>query len=301
MKHTEQKIYFDGVNITRDPILRQNLKRTASESSENPPLKRLRLVPKSPELLYNSFLRSIHDYIKATGSEQVGTKVAQYQNLTKKRLGTSCSYTVLRDYLDKNSIKKNDVVFKEYVQGNFHSIARDLRDEVTEGEHDDTEPEVHSADIEYRACSVAVNRIIRNDLPLEIKQAVLEKLESTLTQVSDYIINITFIMNMVLLELRNRDMITQGFFNIANILPDGFLPSQNCTIEHTIGPLSVADSSTKDFSMLMELQYISLMHSCCFGSTGAQQTNLNKHPAQVAIFKALESSGIEKVQFKKHR
>ncbi|KAL4214657.1 hypothetical protein AB4K20DRAFT_1974178 [Rhizopus microsporus] len=40
MKHTEQKSYFDGVNITRVPILRQNLKSTARESSENPPLKR---------------------------------------------------------------------------------------------------------------------------------------------------------------------------------------------------------------------------------------------------------------------
>ena len=44
--------------------------------------------------------------------------------------------------MDKNFIKKNDVVFKEYVQGNFHSIARDLREVVTEREHDDTEPEV---------------------------------------------------------------------------------------------------------------------------------------------------------------
>ena len=44
--------------------------------------------------------------------------------------------------MDKNSIKKNDVVFKKYVQGNFHSIARDLREVVTEREHDDTEPEV---------------------------------------------------------------------------------------------------------------------------------------------------------------
>ena len=153
--------------------------------------------------------------------------------------------------MDKNSIK-NDVVFKEYVQGNFRSIARDLREEVTEGEHDDTEPEVHSTDKEYRTCSVAVNRIIRKDLPLKIKQAILEKLENILTQASDYIINITFIMNMVLLELRNCDLITQGSFNIANILPDGFLPSQDCTIEHTIGPLSVADSFTKDFSMLLE-------------------------------------------------
>ncbi|CEG68005.1 hypothetical protein RMATCC62417_04344 [Rhizopus microsporus] len=66
MKHTEQKSYFDGVNITRALILRQNLKHTASESSENPPLKRPRLVPESPELLYSSFLRSIHDYIMAT-------------------------------------------------------------------------------------------------------------------------------------------------------------------------------------------------------------------------------------------
>ncbi|ORE09146.1 hypothetical protein BCV72DRAFT_193715, partial [Rhizopus microsporus var. microsporus] len=204
----------------------------------------------------------------------------------------------LRYYLDKNSIKKNDVVFKEYVQGNFHSIVRNLREEVTEGEHDDTGPEVHSTDIEYRTCSVAVNRIIRKGLPLEIKQAILEKLESTLTQVSDYIINISFIMNMVLLELRNCDMITHGSFTIANILPDGFLPSQDCTIEHTIGPLSVADSFMKDFSMLMEHQHISLIHSYYFGSVGAKETNLNKHPVQMAIFKALESSGIERGKFK---
>ncbi|ORE07187.1 hypothetical protein BCV72DRAFT_190138, partial [Rhizopus microsporus var. microsporus] len=194
--------------------------------------------------------------------------------------------------------KKNDVVFKEYVKGNFHSIARNLREEVTEGKHDGTEPEVHSTDIEYRTCSVAVNRIIRKDLPLEIKQAVLEKLESTLTQVSDYIINITFIMNMVLLELRNCDMIIQGSFNIANILPDGFLPSQDCTIEHTIGPLPVADSFTKGFSMLMEHQHIGLIHSYYFDSVGAKETNLNKHPAQMAIFMALESSGIERGKFK---
>ncbi|RCH79804.1 hypothetical protein CU097_003517 [Rhizopus azygosporus] len=90
----------------------------------------------------------------------------------------------------------------------------------------------------------------------------------------------------------------QGSFTIANILPDGFLPSQYCTLEHTIGPLSVTDPFTKDFSMLMEHQYISLMHSYYFGSTGAQQTNLNKHPVQMAIFMALESSGIEKGQFK---
>jgi hypothetical protein len=66
MKHTEQKSYFDSTSITRAPILRQSLKRSASESSENPPLKRLRLVPESSELLYNSFLQFIHDNIKAT-------------------------------------------------------------------------------------------------------------------------------------------------------------------------------------------------------------------------------------------
>ncbi|CEI97792.1 hypothetical protein RMCBS344292_11917 [Rhizopus microsporus] len=316
MKHTEQKSYFDGVNITRVPILRQNLKRTASESSENPSLKRPRLVPESPELLYNSFLRSIHDYIKATvdSTTKKSKNVERDLNKLEQKLLTiktlprgaltqaatyaSCTPTVLRDYLGKNSIKKNDVVFKEYIEGNFHSIARDLKEEVTEGEHDDTKPEAHSADIEYRTCSVAVNRIIRNDLLLEIKQAILEKLESTLTQVSNYIINITFIMNMVLLELQNCDMITQGSFNIANILPDGFLPSQDCTIEHTIGPLSVADSFTKDFSVLMEHQHIGLIHSYYFGSVGAKETNLNKHPVQMAIFKALESSGIERGKFK---
>ncbi|ORE04623.1 hypothetical protein BCV72DRAFT_312490, partial [Rhizopus microsporus var. microsporus] len=220
--------------------------------------------------------------------------------LTQAATYASCTLTVMRDYLDKNSIKKNDVVFKEYVQGNFHSIARNLREEVTEGEHDDTELEVHSTDVEYRTCSVAVNRIIRNDLPLEIKQAILEKPESTHTQASDYIINITFIMNMVLLELRNCDMIMQGSFNIANILPDGFLPSQDCAIEHTIGPFSVADSFTKDFNMLMEHQHIGLIHSYYFGLVGAKETNLNKHPVQMAIFKALESSGIERGKLKKH-
>jgi hypothetical protein len=40
------------------------------------------------------------------------------------------------------------------------------------------------------------------------------------------------------------------------------------------------------------------MHSYYFGSTGSQQTNLNKHPAQMTIFKGLESSGIERGQFK---
>ncbi|CEG64393.1 hypothetical protein RMATCC62417_01372 [Rhizopus microsporus] len=316
MKHTEQKSYFDGANIARVPVLRQNLKRTASESSENLPLKRPRLVPEFPELLYNSFLRSIHDYIMATVDSttkksknverdlnKLEQKLLTIKTLPRGVLTQAATYasrtpTVLRNYLDKNSIKKNDVVFKEYVEGNFHSIARDLREEVTEGEHDDTEPDVHSTDMEYRTCSVAVNRIIRRDLPPEIKQAVLEKLESTLTQVSNYIINITFIMNMVLLELQNCDMITQGSFNIANILPDGFLPSQDCTILHTIGPLSVADSFTKDFSVLMEHQHISLMHSYYFGSTGAKETNLNKHLVQIAIFKALESSEIERGKFK---
>ncbi|KAL4213480.1 hypothetical protein AB4K20DRAFT_1975012 [Rhizopus microsporus] len=43
MKHTEQKIYFDDINITRAPILRQSLKRSASKISENSPLKRPRL------------------------------------------------------------------------------------------------------------------------------------------------------------------------------------------------------------------------------------------------------------------
>jgi hypothetical protein len=208
--------------------------------------------------------------------------------LTQAATYAGCTPVVLRDYLDRNSIKKNDVVFKEYVQENFRSIARDLREEVTEGEHDDAESEVHSADIEYRTCSVAVNRIVRNDLPIEIKQAILEKLESTLTQVSDYVINITFIMNIVLLEFRNCDLITQDSFTIANILPDGFLPSQECTIKHIIGSLSVADSVVKGFSILLEDQHIRLMHSCYFGSTGSQQINLNKHPVQMAIFKGLE-------------
>ena len=66
MKHTEQKIYFDDINITRAPILRQSLKRSASKISENSPLKRPRLVPEFPELLYSSFLRSNHDNINAT-------------------------------------------------------------------------------------------------------------------------------------------------------------------------------------------------------------------------------------------
>ena len=79
MKHTEQKSYFDGVNITRVPILRQNLKSTASESSENPPLKRPRLVPESPELLYNSFLRSIHDYIKAIADSTTKKKAKMWR------------------------------------------------------------------------------------------------------------------------------------------------------------------------------------------------------------------------------
>ncbi|CEI94992.1 hypothetical protein RMCBS344292_09193 [Rhizopus microsporus] len=218
--------------------------------------------------------------------------------LTQAATYVGCMPAVLKDYLRRNSIKKNDVVFKEYVQENFRSISRDLREEVTEGEHDDTEPEVHSADIEYRTCSVAVNRIIRNDLPLEIKQAILEKLESTLTQASDYIINITFIMNMVLLELRNCDLTMQGSFTIVNILLDSFLPGQEYTIEHTIGSPSVADSFVKGFSMLLEDQYISLMRSYYFGSVGAKEANLNKHPIQMAIFKGQESSGIERGQFK---
>ncbi|PHZ09986.1 uncharacterized protein RHIMIDRAFT_293945, partial [Rhizopus microsporus ATCC 52813] len=296
MKHTEQKSYFDGANIIKIPILRQNLRRTASESSENSSLKRPCLVPESPELLYNSFLRSIHDYIKATVDSTTKKSKNVERDLNKLEQKLLNIKTLPRGVLTQAAMYAS--FFKEYVKGNFHSIARNLREEVTEGKHDGTEPEVHSTDIEYRTCSVAVNRIIRKDLPLEIKQAVLEKLESTLTQVSDYIINITFIMNMVLLELRNCDMIIQGSFNIANILPDGFLPSQDCTIEHTIGPLPVADSFTKGFSMLMEHQHIGLIHSYYFDSVGAKETNLNKHPAQMAIFMALESSGIERGKFK---
>ncbi|ORE07874.1 hypothetical protein BCV72DRAFT_304248 [Rhizopus microsporus var. microsporus] len=50
--------------------------------------------------------------------------------------------------------------------------------------------------------------------------------------------------------------------------------------------------------MLMNHQHIGLIHSYYFGSVGAKETSLNKHPVQMAIFKALESSGIERGKFK---
>ncbi|CAO3660653.1 unnamed protein product [Rhizopus microsporus] len=50
--------------------------------------------------------------------------------------------------------------------------------------------------------------------------------------------------------------------------------------------------------MLLENQHISLMDSYYFGSVGAQETNLNKHPIQIAIFMGLESSEIERGKFK---
>lgn len=58
--------------------------------------------------------------------------------------------------------------------------------------------------MEYGACSVLVNRTIRNGLPSEIKQDIPEKLEDTLTQASDYAIDITFIMNVIYLEVHNK-------------------------------------------------------------------------------------------------
>lgn len=58
--------------------------------------------------------------------------------LTQAATYAGCTPAVLKDYLRRNSIKKNDVVFKEYIQEHFCSIARGLREELTEGEHDDT-------------------------------------------------------------------------------------------------------------------------------------------------------------------
>ncbi|KAI9257797.1 hypothetical protein EDC94DRAFT_661101 [Helicostylum pulchrum] len=143
--------------------------------------------------------------------------------------------------------------------------------------------EQQSLEIVNRTCSVSMNKIIRSDLPPEIRDVLTKKLQETMSRVSNYIANLSEVVFLTMLLFKNG-------LNLSEILPPGFLPGA----VQKFGPVPLSMSSfnaenTKEINSLFQEAHLSLIHSNYFGARGQAQSSTESQNLKNSLFECLSS------------
>lgn len=70
-----------------------------------------------------------------------------------------------------------------------------------------TEEQQQSLETVNRTCSVSMNKIIRSDLPPEIRDILTKKLQETMSRVSNYIANLSEAIFLTMLLFKNGSIV----------------------------------------------------------------------------------------------
>ncbi|KAI9273175.1 hypothetical protein EDC94DRAFT_676426 [Helicostylum pulchrum] len=168
------------------------------------------------------FRTSMNDFIKSklttkvrdAKEKQASKKIEDFKNksLKDKRLPieiinntatmSGCSPTVLRDYLDKNLPKILITSQRLYVV------------EKNAGARSDNQPKeqspaenVSQSVEESRIRSTSINKIIRSNLPTDIRSMLMKNLQETMDKTSNYIANFCEIVFLTILLLKDGSLV----------------------------------------------------------------------------------------------
>jgi hypothetical protein len=161
---------------------------------------------------------------------------------------------------------------------------------------------------QFHIFTISFDKLIRKDIPLNIKEVILKKLSYSMSGSTDFVVCFSTLIRMLLLRLKNIHIVLEDNDNTVFCQASGFslasiIPQLATEIElaYTIAPLDerLIESNRFDanFSKLFTDQHFDILFSKFFGVRGPMKNNLETHPVQNALFLALEQNGITKQTF----
>ncbi|KAL7325933.1 hypothetical protein PS15p_208349 [Mucor circinelloides] len=213
------------------------------------------------------------------------------------------------NYSAKN--KKSVDLWKEFVRKNFEAIKtsilnkeddddddeQDSDDESENGFEDDGE---FQEDVQYRACSTSFSSTIRKDLSPAIRTALINTINTTLEQVSDYIadfskqvfkIALLFAENEFVKQDRTLALVPQEGNSLAPLLPVNYL-QEDVTVPKPINSDCLKDDTfNSQYRQLFQQGHLGLIHSTYYGSLGVEEGSLKAFPLHQEVMKHLPRDG----------
>ena len=138
------------------------------------------------------------------------------------------------------------------------------------------------------------DKLIRKDIPLNIKEVILKKISFSMSGSTDFIVCFSTLIQMLLIQLKNSRFVLEDNDNIllcqvsglslASIIPQLAIETElACTIALLDEHLIESNRIDADFSKLFTDQHFEILFSQFFGVPGPMKNNLEAHPVQHAL------------------
>ncbi|KAI8643659.1 hypothetical protein BD408DRAFT_481819 [Parasitella parasitica] len=202
-------------------------------------------------------LIAINDEEEQISDQSIPKGVVQEAEAKIKSPGkiTTMLSTVYTQNKKAGSPKKNYEYWTEFVEKNFQSLL-DLP-EKNDGSNDDKDSEdsddedndgATQDDAEqFRACSISLSQVLRDDLPNDIRSLFINTIGDTMEQVSNYtsdfskqVLKVALLFAEYTFESNdgNIELVYDGGNSIASILPEGYL-EKDITVPKPLDPSSL--------------------------------------------------------------
>lgn len=300
---------FDGVHFVLLPKIQPcNTKKRERQEDDTsaPPPKRVQApFDPDPGWYYDRFkeamnIRILKEIQEASGGNMETLKSNLYVQNPKGLLKSAadiavCTQAKFKNQLD-NALKSKtwQEEWRTHVDKNFQTLLERPNQQQNSSGNASQNISAEEDLEEFETCTVSLNKIIRKDLPFDMKKVILDKINNSMQTSTDYLNNFGILFHLLLLKFRsgvfimeNNSLIhrDQHGFQISSILPLNFEPSATCQIRYSSSPVPrLAPPSKKDYDSLFQKQHLELLHSYYFGVIGSQDQNLARHPYQQALF-----------------
>lgn len=201
--------------------------------------------------------------------------------------------------------KKSIDYWKDFVKDNFEELkkfflkvgdeGKDKVNEYSSGKSDENNEE------EIRAFSTSLDKIIRADLPPQIKQIFMDTINTHLEQISNYMSDFSVkILETSLIFSENSfvptgdgfELVPQTRKSIAHILPHGYLQEDIVVSNPLDAELLKNEEFTSNYNRLFQDSHLELIHSTYYGAIGTEASSLAKSPLHKAIIDVIPPSTV---------
>ncbi|KAK4511190.1 uncharacterized protein ATC70_012404 [Mucor velutinosus] len=149
--------------------------------------------------------------------------------------------------------------------------------------------------VEYRTCTVSFKSLLRKDVPYDLVESFLQKLNTALHDVSDYVIDLQLVVYTLMLSMMSSQLVAHSGniqlkkargFQIQGILPAGY--NMKTDVITSAPPLPSNDLKFTAFCNgvkdLFQSRHIDCLHTALFGQRGTKIS----HPTFAALSSANE-------------
>ncbi|CEG75073.1 hypothetical protein RMATCC62417_10179 [Rhizopus microsporus] len=161
---------------------------------------------------------------------------------------------------------------------------------------------------QFRTFTASFDKLIRKDIPLNIKEVILKKFSFSMSGSTDFVVCFSTLVRMLLIQLKNSRFVLEDNdsivlcqapgFSLASIIPQSAIETElTYTIASLDERLIESNRFDADFSKLFIDQHFEILFSQFFGVRGPMKNNFEAHPVQNALILALEQNGITKQTF----